>query len=363
LEQKWSIRAYREGDEEGILELSKAVFPAKKLDREQWLRQWRWMYKDNPAGVGRIWLAEHNDKIVGQYAMIPIIINISDDVDTSAHSVDTMTHPDYRYQGIFETLAKKTYAEAAKEGIHIVYGFPNKNSHPGFIKKLSWFDISSLKTMIKLVNWEHIVERRIRNKLLSRLATPAISLVFSKLLFRTQQNPKLPGLTITQISSFDERINEFWPRVSSQYPIMVVRDKDYLNWRYVTVPDVDYTIYTAEKAGEIHGYTVFQCLQQEQGRTCVIFDILAQSEHIAQCLISKVIEQCKQEQVDSIFCNMIANKIYLRAFRRNGFMSIPFSKGSSFCAYSSAPHASKEFLKDPRNWLIQLGDSVYIPSE
>lgn len=357
MNQKWSIRAYREGDEEEIFKLWKAVYPTQELDRVHWIARWRWMYKGDPAGASRIWLAEDGDKIVGQYAVIPIMIKFASEISTGALSLATMTHPDYRHQGLFETLAKKTYAEAARNGIYIVYGFPNEFSYPGFIRKLSWFDITTMQSMFKPLNWRNVVEKRIGNKLLLSMAIPVISLVGNKALFKTQQNPKIPGLTVTQISSFDDRINEFWARVSNQYPIMVVRNKDYLNWRYVAVPDIDYTIYTAEKAGEIHGYMVFRCMQREQTKTCAIFDILAESERIAQCLIWKCIEHCKQERTDIIVCNMIASKIYLKALRRNGFMSIPFRKGAPFCIYSSAPHVSKEFLKNPTNWLVQRGDS------
>ena len=56
----------------------------------------------------------------------------------------------------------------------------------------------------------------------------------------------------------------------------------------------------------------------------------------------------------------IANEQHLKAVRRNGFMSVPFAKGIRFCAYSSSPHISKDFLKNPRNWFVQIGDSDVI---
>lgn len=60
MERKWSMRTYTEGDEEGILELWKAVYPERAYDREKWLRWWRWMYKNNIADLGQIWLADDN---------------------------------------------------------------------------------------------------------------------------------------------------------------------------------------------------------------------------------------------------------------------------------------------------------------
>lgn len=317
------------------------------------------MYKENPAAGGKIWiwLADDNGRIVGQYAIQPVMIKIDGETIIGSQSLDTMTHPEYTHQGIFKTLANKVYREAERAGIHIVYGFPNKLSYPGFIKRLNWFDIANRQIVFKSYHWRNTIRLRVKNKFLSRLLAIGAILVFNKISVRTQRASMVEGLTITRISSFDKRIDGLWDRTSNQYPIMVVRNKDYLNWRYCTVPDIDYLIYAAKKAEEICGYLVLRCILWEQTKIGLIFDILAESEQIAQCLISKAVEQCEQEGVDLSYCSLIANKIYVKALRRNGYIALPFVKGYWFCAYSSLRHISKEFLKDPNNWYIQIGDS------
>jgi hypothetical protein len=56
----------------------------------------------------------------------------------AAQSGDTMTHPAHSGKGLFTTLARMTYDLAKQEGIQFIFGFPNKNSYPGFVKKLNW---------------------------------------------------------------------------------------------------------------------------------------------------------------------------------------------------------------------------------
>lgn len=350
------MRAYRDGDEEGILELWKAVIPERQYNREQWMRWWHWQYKENPAGMGKIWLAEHNDKIVGQYAIIPVVMTIAGKTILGAQSVDTMTHPDYRRQKIFEILAKKVYDEAEKDGIFIVYGFPGELSYPGFISKLAWFDVGTMQAMFKPLNWANALNLKISNKFLLRLGTISGN-ILQKVAYRAKNPPVVEGLTIAQISYFDECINDFWVKVSSEYEIKVVRNKDYLDWRYFAIPDIDYSIYIAEKAGGIYGYLVLRCIQREGANSGVIFDILTQSEQVAQCLVSKALEHCRREKVDLVSYWMIAGKTYFNALRKNGFISIPVIKGGPFCAYSSSPHISRAFLADSKNWLVQIGDS------
>jgi hypothetical protein len=65
-QQAWSVRGYKNGDEDGILQLIQLAF--KWGDK----KYWNWRYRDNPAGIGRIWLADDAGKIVSHYAMIPI---------------------------------------------------------------------------------------------------------------------------------------------------------------------------------------------------------------------------------------------------------------------------------------------------
>ncbi len=356
MERKWSMRPYKDGDEEGILELWKAVYPNRGYDREKWLRWWCWMYKANPAGEGRIWLAEHDGKIVGQYAVIPVKLKIGNEIILGLQSVDTMTHPDYRRQKMFETLTKKVYDEAEREGIFIVYGFPNQFSYPGFVKKLNWFDIATMQIMFKSLNWGSAVKLKVKNKFLQRVLAIGANLVFNKVLFRTQKPSEIEGLTIKQVTSFDERFDEFWAKVCSQSQIMVVRNKDYLNWRYSN-PDANYSIFVAEKAREICGYLVLEHKVQSSVKVSHIFDLIAQSEEIMHHLLSEAVENCQQNKVDLILYPLVANKTYHRVLKKNGFISLSFIKGGRFCAYSSSPTIPKEFLSNPENWLVQLGDS------
>lgn len=72
------------------------------------------------------------------YGVFPIICEFSGKKVLCAQSADTMTHKEHRGKGLFVDLAKKTYQLAQEVGIQFIFGFPNQNSYPGFIKKLNW---------------------------------------------------------------------------------------------------------------------------------------------------------------------------------------------------------------------------------
>jgi len=362
------MRMYKEGDEERILELWKAVYPAaypaaypavysqREYDREKWLKWWQWMYKDNPAGPGRIWLAEHGSKIVGQYPLIFMNLKIGEEIVKASQNIDLMTHPDYQHQGIFSTLERTALDRTKEDGVHITIGFPNDAAYPGHIKS-GWFDVAPMQVMFRPFNWRNSIRPRVKNKFLQAILATGAGLLFNKVFFRTQKPPSLEGLTINQVASFDNRVDDLWAKVSSQYHIMIVRDKDYLNWRY-SAPGANYSIFVAEKAGEICGYLVLEHRLQSGTKLSFVFDLIAQSEELMHCLVSQAVDDCKQKKVDLILYLLIANKTYRRILKKSGFLSLPFLKGLRLCAYVSPQGTTlRESLKNPQNWLDQLGDS------
>ena len=72
------------------------------------------------------------------YGVFPCFMNINGKKTLVCQSWDTMTHANHRRKGLFIKLAKKTYDLCENLGIKLVFGFPNENSYPGFVKKLNW---------------------------------------------------------------------------------------------------------------------------------------------------------------------------------------------------------------------------------
>lgn len=95
-------------------------------------------YDTENLGVKYIgFLAIHQNNIAAFYGVIPCLVILEGKEILAAQSADTMTHPDYRGQGLFVTLARKTYELARNSGIRFLFGFPNQHSQPGAVK-LGW---------------------------------------------------------------------------------------------------------------------------------------------------------------------------------------------------------------------------------
>jgi len=355
----WTTRSFEQGDEERIFELWQSVNPKGEFNREKWMAWWVWKYWKNPAGKPIIWLALDQDRLIGHYAIIPIRMRIGNEIIVGSQSVDTMTHPDYRHQGIFETLASKTYEQAVKEEVHIIYGFPNRFSYPGFVNKLGWFDISVLHTMIMPLNLTNVLRKYIQNKYILHTCAVGGNLLL-ELLHNNNGTSRINKVKTHPISAFDERVDYFWDKISSLYQITVVRDKSYLNWRFADMPNTNPIIYTAEKDKEILGFIVLTTKSVHDLKFGYIADVAAlpSAKHTYQDLISTAMWYFSSQKVDLISYQGIGNKACQRTLMKNGFLFSRFiDKRFHFIARVNTSKVSDVFLKNSRHWFVQRGDA------
>lgn len=136
------IAPYKSGDEKPILELFEASF-GKKLS----LEYWNWRFANHPSGKCMIMLMWDGERLAGHYALSPAKMIVEKCEVLTALSMTTMTHPDYAGRGIFTQLAEALYEEQRiQSGLAAVWGFPNNNSHYGFIKNLRWSNLEQIPT-------------------------------------------------------------------------------------------------------------------------------------------------------------------------------------------------------------------------
>jgi hypothetical protein len=90
------------------------------------------------------------------YGVFPCMAVYNNEKYLVAQSGHTMTHSKHTGKGLFTTLARMTYDYCRENGIHLVFGFPNQNSYPGFTKKLDWIhfdDMHAYLIRVKCIPW------------------------------------------------------------------------------------------------------------------------------------------------------------------------------------------------------------------
>ena len=108
-----------------------------------------------PSFVGYIAYSEEKEP-AAFYGVFPCLALFNGNKYLVAQSGDTMTHSRHRGKGLFTQLALKTYEYCKESGVHLVFGFPNENSYPGFIKNLHWQhfdDFQAYLVRVKTIPW------------------------------------------------------------------------------------------------------------------------------------------------------------------------------------------------------------------
>ena len=146
-ERKWNVREYQPEDVHQVRDLYAKVFQQTRP-----LEHFIWRFHNNPTGRGVVMVAEDSDRIVGQYALMPTRLRLGSELVLGAQSLDTMTHPDYRNQGMFVALAKACMQLAISKGIEVLYGFPNQISYHGFVYRLNWDHTGDIPTWVRTLN-------------------------------------------------------------------------------------------------------------------------------------------------------------------------------------------------------------------
>lgn len=84
--------------------------------------------------VGYIAFSTIDNSPAAFYGVYPCLATIHDKKIMIAQSGDTATLEKHRKKGLFKALHDLTVETCINEGIQLIYGFPNPNSHPGFTK-------------------------------------------------------------------------------------------------------------------------------------------------------------------------------------------------------------------------------------
>ena len=94
--------------------------------------------------IGYVAIHKKTGKAAAYYGVFPIQLTDNENLIQAAQSGDTMTHPHHRKKGLFIHLAQLTFEACREKSINVVFGFPNENSYPGFIKRLNWQQVDNI---------------------------------------------------------------------------------------------------------------------------------------------------------------------------------------------------------------------------
>lgn len=320
------IRPYTKGDEKEIMALDARELPSRWNPRT--LENWYWKFTErNPAGHAFVWVAEHQDHLVGHFAAVPYKLKLFDEVVTASHTIGALVDKKFQNRGLLKFVGEKLMEDLEKNNIPYTWGFPNRLAHKFENVVLKYND---------LVNFD-----------LWKIEKAAL-----------KKSLPIPG--IRPVTEFDNAFDELWETCSPDYEIAVVRNKIYLNWRYLQRPDWKYFPFALYGGNALKGYVVLKLYKEEETLRGHIIDIFARrdDEQTLAGLIDHSLNFFIDEGVDEITVLIWGSPLVDKLFIDRGFFKETIEK--PLILRINLDHKYKDKIRDNSHWYFTMGDSTEI---
>jgi len=347
----WIVRQYRAEDKEQSLALMEAV-SGKPAERDVY----EWYIERNPYGANMGWVADDHGRICGRYGMIPEEIQVQGKRLPVTQAVEIMTHPDYRRQGMFPAMAEQVFADLPPMGYRFTIGFPNDAARPGHLK-FGWKELGFIRASVRPIHTAVVAKRLYKNPAKAALVG-LLGDIYLKLFLDWRKPAGLGNVQSRTLDRFDDRFDDLWRRVGARYPIALVRDSRYLNWRYVDCP-FPYIKRSFEIGGRLAGCSIMRVLPRGGATEGHICDLILETEtsYLFDVAAWYAIQDCRAAGADLVGFRMHSHDNYLQRFTSHGARL--YQGKMTLIVYDKNLPAEGLGLDhcDLNNWLISMGDS------
>jgi len=157
-------------------------------------------------------------------------------------------------------------------------------------------------------------------------------------------------LALVRVDRFSEAADEVWESCAAHYPVLVRRDRVYLNWRFADDPLHRYELFEVRREGKAIGTAVLRTGAWGGVPAGFIVDWLC-APRDGEALLAACLAALRARQLAAAYCvhrNPSGTGMLLRLgfVRRRG--------GFRFLLRGGAGGA---LLRNPRSWFVTLGDS------
>jgi hypothetical protein len=406
MDDKFRIERYRRSNREQVFDLMRAAYRPHEVARE--MKQWDWKHDSNPfnaeaeryrianrprilsfvraaarpedtaamesqepgtEGLDQpycIMLKTAEEQLAGLHCMMPQRFRIGGGWHWANIGSNFIVHPAYRGQGLSIRLSLTTRADNALN-LNFTNQFGQRSSRSvvrllrgkasgGTARNSEIAGTRRLTPLFKPIDWSEVVGYFSRNGIVKRSAAllgAGIEAARRKI-FRS---PSTRAVDIVEVDSFDDRIDALWPRVCRDYPVMAARDSRYLNWRFLSRPDVSYRYLLALQGEHAIGYMVFRVGARDAMLCGYVVDYLVEnrSREFFSLLLERAEKLMSDEGAKALIC-AVASAPYRSTLWRSGYFAARTASTSHMNVLCHTGDRALEVFTDLSKWFLTMGD-------
>jgi GNAT superfamily N-acetyltransferase len=352
----------REGrpDPEGLSALAEIIFPGEDISDPRFIR---WMYERNPGGKALEFVTLNKGLSSGHIAAVPLRYQLGSRMTRGCMAINAITHPEYRGKGIFIILHDLLNRRCAEAGIEFTFGYANLNSEKGCLRHLAYRELGRFPLWLLPFRLPRILAARDPKpaawlRTAARLASPA-----ARAWSLARRPHRVGGIAVEPIREFGPEFDRLWGSARGSYNNILVRDRAFLDWRFVQPPTRRYEILAARKNGRLLGYLA-STTSKVQGLTwAMIMDLFVpdsrEGRAAASRLVKEHVRRAREGGADLAAGLMFRHAPAAAGFRRNGFFVVPpglLPREFPILLRWNMPEPAQAGLYDAKSWFLTMAD-------
>jgi len=271
-----------------------------------------------------------NSKLTSTASITPKTLLLHNKELFTAEIGDTYVAKRFSGRGFFLKLVNSSKTYCIKNNINFIYGTPNNQSFPGYVKYCG-FEKSEI---IRPYSFSYLLD--IKNHLKSKLGSFFANLfnILYRLFLRIHHlvlllfNNFSSDYYVEEISFFSSDFDVFFNKLSKDWDFVFSRSSRHMNWRFIENPE-NYKIFLVKKKEEIVGYFVYRIILSQAIAKLVVADFLVSNNHMSA--LDFIFHRLRNVAfknnltVINIWCDI--NSLFVPSLHKNGLIfkkKIPF---------------------------------------
>jgi len=311
---------------------------------------WNWNYLDLPLKNSVTCVANHGENIIGFYHLPIFEAKIGDKLCKLGHVQSVGVLQKYRKNKVFQNLANFANLEADKQ-VDILYAFPNEKSIHTFIKYCKFEFVAELPMYILPLKSKNLISSVVSlfgiQNLLGSIFDSFFK-IFKKKLSNNQ--------TVFHLDEINEEVEDLFLKFGKEYKVAILRNKEYLNWRYRDVRKAKYSFFGLKTGENLVAVVVIREEDFLSNKGYVVMDVAFNTIEDLQALLLNIDQESLDEQ--GSFMLLSGNFNNMKDVIKSGFIRVPSfmvpRKLNFLVRWIKSPVDNQKFSLS--SYLVTLGD-------
>jgi len=311
---------------------------------------WHWRYLKGPAGKGNLIIALRGNQVVGKYGLLCLSVIVKGKLVVAGLMEGLLVQPFERFWQCYRGLVERYNLESQGDNLDFSFGISHSRTLD-LHKRFGVKDLGRVPVYLGFLNIPKVLEGFFLPyplSLFGYLGQAIIGLRVSK--------KKVSDLNICHVKRFDSSFDKLWDNISKRHAISIIKNAEYLNWRYAESPENRCECLAAYNRKRLEGLVVFCVTDSHNGSYILELFAREDNENVMRELLLQVFRELKTKNIGYITASFSVTSGAVSVLRNLGFKPWGTKLWSTHMIISAGLQNSLCPELELKNWNFSLGD-------